>query len=333
MEAKKEYQKKIFANRLIKQYKTLSKWARKNDIYCYRLYDKDIPEIPLLLELYTSNENIPYLSVTLYKRPYDIDEDEEIAFLNEFTELSASLLEVPLSNVSTKIREKQKGLSQYNKMSNSKKLSFITKEGKAFFYINISDYLDVGLFLDNRPLRMEVAKEAKDKSVLNLFCYTASFSIHAALGGARSVCSVDSSKTALLWAEENMRLNGINHSNSFVLKNEEVMTFLDDAIAKHKKWDIIVCDPPTFSNSKRWEGFFDVNRDYLNLCCKCIKLLENEGILYFSSNSKRIKFDEEALHKASNQSIFIKDISKNSIPLDFRNKKIHKAWKIKKEEH
>ena len=330
MEAKKEYQKQIFANRLIKQYKTLSKWARKNDIYCYRLYDKDIPEIPLLLELYNSKEGIPYLSVTLYKRPYAVDEAEEKAFLDEFANLSALLLQVPIANVVTKIRKKQKGTSQYNKMKEEKSLRFVTQEGKAFFYINISDYVDVGLFLDHRPLRMQLEKEAKDKTVLNLFCYTASFSIHAILGGAKNVCSVDSSKTALLWAEENMKLNGITHTTNFVLKNMEVIAFLDEAIAKGKKWDIIICDPPTFSNSKRWEGVFDVNKDYISLCCKCIKVLEKGGTLYFSSNSKRLKFDEKILLEASSEPLFIKDISQFSIPIDFRNKKIHKAWKIKK---
>lgn len=331
MEAKTEYQKKIFANRLLKQYKILSKWARKNGIYCYRLYDKDIPEIPLLVELYTSKEGVPYLSVSLYKRPYNVNDIEEKAFLTEFAKLSASLLGVYESHVAIKVRERQKGSLQYNKMQTEKSLCFVTQEGKAFFYINISDYVDVGLFLDHRPLRMQLAKEAQNKTILNLFCYTASFSIHAFLGGANAVCSVDSSKTALLWAEENMKLNGIKHTPNFVLKNEEVISFLDDAITKNKKWDIIICDPPTFSNSKRWKGFFDVNKDYINLCCKCLKVLEKGGTLYFSSNSKRLKFDEKTLRETSGESLFIKDISQLSIPLDFRNKKIHKAWKIKKE--
>lgn len=331
MEAKREYQKNIFANRLIKQYKTLSKWARKNGICCYRLYDKDIPEIPLLLELYNSKDGIRYLSVGLYKRPYYVDENAEKMFLDEFATLSASLLGVSKTNVAIKMREKQKGNSQYQKIENNKSLCFVTQEGKAFFHINICDYVDVGLFLDHRPLRMKVAKEAKDKTILNLFCYTASFSIHAILGGAKNVCSVDTSKTALSWAEKNMKLNGIIHTPNFVLKNEEVIAFLDNAVARRKKWDIIICDPPTFSNSKRWKGVFDINKDYIDLCCKCIKVLEKDGTLYFSSNSRHLKFDEEALRKTSGESLFIKDISKESIPLDFRNKKIHKAWKIKKE--
>ena len=331
METKREYQKEIFANRLVKRYKILAKWAKKNGIYCYRLYDKDIPEIPLLIELYNSKEGIPYLSVSLYKRPYNVDEAEEKALRTELSHLSASLLGVPKTNLSIKVRERQKGTSQYEKLKNIKSLHFVTQEGRAFFAINIFDYVDVGLFLDHRTLRMQLAKEAKDKTVLNLFCYTASFSIHAILGGASAVCSVDSSKTALLWAEENMKLNGIKHNANFVLKNAEVIEFLNEAISEAKKWDIIVCDPPTFSNSKRWKGFFDVNRDYIDLCCKCIKVLEKGGTLYFSSNSRNLKFDEESLRKASGDALFIKDISKDSIPFDFRNKKIHKAWKIKKE--
>ena len=331
MNAKREYQKEIFTNRLVKQQKNLSKWARKNGIYCYRLYDKDIPEIPLLIEIYHSTNHVPYLVVSLYKRPYEVDEDEEREWLNEFAMLSASLLQVPVTNVSIKIREKQRGASQYNKRQNDENLRFVCQEGRALFNINISDYIDTGLFLDHRPLRMIIEKEAKNKNVLNLFCYTASFSVHAILGGASSVCSVDTSKSALLWAEKNMKLNGINQSNKFILKNEDVITFLDDAIEKSNKWDIIICDAPTFSNSKSRESFFDVNKDYLNLCCKCIRVLEKGGTLYFSSNSRQLKFDEELLKTSCNIKLFIKDISKVSIPVDFRNKKIHKVWKITKE--
>ncbi|MGP1437487.1 MAG: class I SAM-dependent methyltransferase [Treponema sp.] len=331
MEAKKAYQREIFTNRLIKQKRNLSKWARKNSIYCYRIYDKDIPEIPLLIELYHSKDCVPYLVVSLYKRPYEVNENEETKWVNEFAMLAASLLQIPKTNISIKIREKQRGVSQYCKIKNNKSIRFITKEGDALFYINISDYIDIGLFLDHRPLRMQIAREAKNKRVLNLFCYTASFSIHAILGGAISVCSVDTSKSVLSWAEENMKINEIEPSSNFFFKNEEVMRFLDEAIESNKKWDIIVCDPPTFSNSKSWEGFFDVNKDYIDLCCKCIKVLEKDGVLYFSYNSRQLKFDEELLRTHAKTNLFIKDISSISIPFDFRNKKIHKAWKIKKE--
>lgn len=331
MKTKKAYQKEIFTNRLIKQQRILSKWAGKNGIYCYRLYDKDIPEIPLLIDAYHSIDHEPYLIVSLYKRPYKVDENEEIAYLKEFAMLSASLLQVPSSNVAIKIREKKRGTSQYNKTENTDGLCFISKEGEALFYINISDYIDAGLFLDHRPLRLLLGKEAKNKNVLNLFCYTASFSIHAILGGARSVCSVDTSKSALLWAEKNLMLNNIKSSNNFCLVNKEAMTFLDEMVAKRKTWNLIICDPPTFSNSKSRKDFFDVNKDYVTLCCKCLKVLEKGGTLYFSSNSRQLKFDEKLLKDSNNEKLFIKDISKATIPFDFRNKNIHKTWKIVKE--
>ena len=329
--AKKEYQKEIFINRLIKQQSKLKKWIKKENIYCYRLYDKDIPEIPLVVDLYNSLEKVPYLCVSLYRRPYKTDEKEEMKEITEFAFCAGDVLGVEKDHIFIKIREKQKGSSQYQKKLDDKNGVFITKEGNALFNINLSEYIDSGLFLDHRPLRLEISKVSKGKDVLNLFCYTASFSIHAILGGAKSSLGVDTSKSALKRAKENMRLNNINLSQMFCFENMEVMQFLDNAIKMGRVWDIIICDPPTFSNSSSWKGVFDVNKDYFELCTKCIKLLRNNGSLYFSSNSRRLKFDSSLLKNTVQNNIFIKDISLSSIPKDFRNKKIHKAWKIIKE--
>ena len=201
------------------------------------------------------------------------------------------------------------------------------KEGECFFYVNVEDYLDSGLFLDHRPARSMVFKEAKNKKVLNLFSYTGSFSAHAAKGGAASVDSVDLSNTYLNWAKENLKLNKLFDEETTRLIKSDVIVFLKKAIEEQKKWDLIICDPPTFSNSKSAD-IFDVNKDWLNLCLLCLKVLAKNGRLYFSTNSQKIKFDEAELINSSEQKIRVKDITKASIPEDFRNQKIHKMWMI-----
>ena len=318
-----------FKSRLLKTYKHLSKWARKKDIHCYRIYDKDIPSIPLFIELYSSIDGECYLNVSIYRCSFD--DDEKIFSLKGKVFFCAELLSVKKENVFIKVREKKKGSSQYEKIDSKRSVRFVVREGKANIYINISDYLDVGLFLDHRPLRMYVYENAKDKDVLNLFCYTASFSIQAMLGGAKTVTSVDASNTALKRAQENMQLNGIQESDKFVLKRADVLFFLSLACKEKRRWDVIICDAPTFSDSKGRKETFDVNKDYIKLCTLCVQLLNLNGVLYFSSNSKRLKFDSSLLQSQLDFPLFIKDISIASIPEDFRNKKIHKAWKIKRE--
>lgn len=181
--------------------------------------------------------------------------------------------------------------------------------------------------MDHRPARSMVFKEAKNKKVLNLFSYTGSFSVHAAKGEAASVDSVDLSNTYLNWAKENLKLNKLFDEDKNRLIKSDVIVFLKKAIEEQKKWDLIICDPPTFSNSKSAD-IFDVNKDWLNLCLLCLKVLAKNGRLYFSTNSQKIKFDEAELINSSEQKIRVKDITKASIPEDFRNQKIHKMWMI-----
>ena len=326
-----EYQRQIFKNRLIKNNKHIAKWARRKGIFAYRVYDKDIPEVPLLLDLYHCIDGTVFLNLCLYKRPYYVCDEQEKSWLREMLLVSAEVLGVESCNVFVKVRERKKGASQYQKLNTASSIRFVVQEGKAKFYVNLSDYIDTGLFLDHRPLRLELASQSKDKDVLNLFCYTASFSVHAMLGGARSLCSVDASNTAIKWAEENMRLNGIAVGENCRLVRMDVLTFLAEAGKKGKKWDIIICDPPTFSNSKNRINFFDVNKDYLQLCMLCLNVLKEDGVLYFSSNSRTLKFDSSLLTSNVSDKLFIQDISLRTIPEDFRNKKIHKTWKIKKE--
>lgn len=327
---KNQYQAELFKNRLQKRFKHLSKWAKREGVFAYRLYDKDIPEIPLAVDIYFAETDGPekraFLLIYLYKRPYEKSQEEEREWLLVIEEAASSSLLIPKERIFIKLREKQKGKSQYEKAGSSKNLIRV-KEGECLFYINVEDYLDSGLFLDHRPARYMVFKEAKNKKVLNLFSYTGSFSVHAAKGGAVSVDSVDLSNTYLNWAKENLKLNKLFDEEKTRLIKSDVIVFLKKAIEEQKKWDLIICDPPTFSNSKSAD-IFDVNRDWLKLCLLCLKVLSKNGRLYFSTNSQKIKFDEAELINSSEQKIRIKDITKASIPEDFRNQKIHKMWMI-----
>ncbi len=354
-----EYQAEIFKNRIKKRYKHLIKWAKRNAVFAFRLYDKDIPEIPLAIDLYFENpsqQDYSYNHLTnkqdsklqnknsevspdpeaysadrlyavmfLYKRPYAKDLNTEKSWADCIIEALGEVLNIPKTKIFFKTREKQKGLSQYKKLA-SAKTKIIVKEGECLFYINLSDYLDTGLFLDHRTSRLKIFEEAKNKKLLNLYSYTGAFSIHALAANAKQVYSVDLSNTYLNIAKENLKLNRQDKSKAIFVKSC-VMKFLEESITKKAKWDIIICDPPTFSNSKQ-ANVFDINKDWKKLCCLCLKVLAPNGSLYFSSNSLKLKFDSKELKQAINKDIEIQDISLKSIPEDFRNKKIHKMWKI-----
>lgn len=330
MDNKTQYQCELLANRLTKRYKHLKKWAKRSNINCFRLYDKDIPEIPLAIDLYETETSMPgevgtfYLQIALYKRPYEKSEAEETEWLEAIKNQISFSLAIPAENIIMKTRQQQKGENQYEKLGN-KKLEFIVKENGLRFLVNLSDYIDTGLFFDHRPLRKTVQTTCSGKSVLNLFCYTGAFSAYAASGKAKSVTSVDLSKKYLDWAKKNLMLNGYSDEAKYQFIASDVKTFLEG----HKeKYDIIVLDPPTFSNSKKTENTLDINRDWpelVKLCCNC---LSDKGILYFSTNSRKIRFEEDKLPEGFSA----KDITDSTIPEDFRNMKIHQAWKIQRGE-
>ncbi len=333
---KNEYQAEVFKNRIKKRYKHLVKWAKKQDIFAFRLYDKDIPEVPIAVDLYFeykqgkaelvySPDRI-YVVMFLYKRPYEKDFEEEKVWIKQIEDSISEVLNIPSEKIFFKMREKQKGLSQYKKLD-SEKTSIIVKEGACLFYVNLSDYLDSGLFLDHRPSRLNIANEAENKRILNLYSYTGAFSIHALKANAKRVTSVDLSNTYLNIAKENLKLNNLDSSKAIFVKSC-VIKFLENSIKNKEKWDIIICDPPTFSNSKQADTF-DINKDWKMLCSLCLKVLKKNGSLYFSSNSLKLKFSNEELQKEVKKNIEIEDLSLSSIPEDFRNKKIHKMWKIK----
>lgn len=318
------YQADIYTNRLIKRSKHLRKWARRSNVFCYRIYDKDIPEIPLAVDYYQDIEDNEYLVIALYERPYDKPEAEEEVWMNAIKHASSFALSIPESNIFTKIRRRQKGDSQYEKIAEGEK-SIIIKEQGQLFQINLSDYLDTGLFFDHRPLRLAIRSQAANKTVLNLFCYTGSFSVYAAQGKASAVDSVDLSKKYLSLAKNNFSLNKlVNDAYTFI--ESDSLTFLEST---KKNWDIIILDPPTFSNSKKTETTLDINKDWPTFVNLCIEHLNPKGILYFSTNSLRLKFEEE-LVAPDCLDILISDISEETIPEDYRNTKIHRCWKIQK---
>ena len=369
MENKNAYQAELFKNRLTKRYKELRKWARKNRISCYRLYDRDIPEIPLSLDVYeflpsnvsTTLECARFLSeqnariaandpsvekeieqrrfavLYLYERPYEKPVSEEEIWLSLMAEQAASVLNIPVSHIIKKERKQQKGANQYEKSEEEfNDFTGLVQEQGQLFKLDLQSYLDTGLFFDHRPLRAKIREISGGKRVLNLFCYTGSFSVYAAQGGAKYVESVDMSNTYLSWAKENLELNGFKGKN-YVFTKTDVISWLyervkalpqnADSTAAEGNFDIIILDPPTFSNSKSTANVLDINRDWARLTGQCIKLLNPHGTLYFSTNSTKIIFDAEKIPQKDK--ITITDITSASIPKDFDGSKCHKAWEIK----
>lgn len=371
------YQANLFSNRLLKNYKQLKKWARKNKISCYRLYDRDIPEIPLAVDLYTflpdeiktklevsnflDEQNVQisantkiglemqkdelkrtYLHIYLYERPYEKEQKDEEDWLLEMKKAASSSLNIDEKNIIIKTRRKQSGneesaRNQYTKIETDKHITGFVQEQGQIFKVNLTDYIDTGLFFDHRPLRAEIRKSCDGKKVLNLFCYTGSFSVYAAQGNAKEVQSVDLSKTYLDWAKENMKMNEFSNEKKYFFTRDDVFSFLNRVNAETQNaksenfFDIIILDPPTFSNSKRTENTLDINKDWPVLIAKCLKILKTNGILYFSTNSRKLNFKTELLSETVNlNNLQIEDITIKTIPEDFRNTKIHRAWKITK---
>lgn len=307
----------MFENRLTKVFRHLKKLARRQNIACYRVYDDDIPEFPFSIELYEDK-----VYVAEYQRRHGMEEEAHETWLDGCLELISKVLEIPLDHIFVKQRQrKQNRQAQYEKLSFESQ-EMIVHEAGLKFKVNLSDYLDTGLFLDHRITRGMVREEAKDKKVLNLFCYTGSFSVYAAAGGAAQVTSTDLSKTYLSWAEENMRLNDIDVSkHEFV--HADVLQYLD--ILKLNTFDLVIMDPPTFSNSKRMKDFLDIQRDHVTLLNKVLLATKKGGVIYFSNNYRRFILDEAQIEASS-----IRDITTPTTPFDFQQKLIRKCYRIVK---
>ena len=372
-EEKTAYQAEMLLNRIKKRDKHLSKWAKRVETDAFRLYDRDIPEIPLVIDRYKDA-----VSGALFERPYEKDDAEEERWLKAMTGAISAALAIPEDHIFLKIRKRMyhaprmnpaedtsrvdeyagrgrlgrqhaghgqrgqqhttwtgeqtheagndygrgSGPSQYERESH-RNFYVDVHEGDMVFRANLSDYLDTGIFLDRRLLRRRIRAEAAGKRLLNLFCYTAGFSLAAAKGGAAAVDSVDMSNTYLDWAKVNFALNGLRAeivgaeaafagtagaagrgakaqpdmaagtaeaaAPDFRLIRADALRFLDDAARARRRWDIIVLDPPTFSNSKKMASTLDVNRDYRNLIGKCLKLVDKGGKLYFSANARHFR--------------------------------------------
>ena len=303
----------MFANRLLKNLKALGKWAKREGVDCYRVYDADMPEYAMAIDLYHD-----WVHVQEYAAPKSIDPEKAQARLFDALAAIPQALGIDKSRVIVKRRERQSGTRQYERQSAQGKFTEVN-EGGVKLLVNLTDYLDTGLFLDHRPMRLRIQREAAGKRFLNLFCYTATASVHAAKGGARSTTSVDLSKTYLDWARRNLSLNGFSDKNR--LEQGDVMAWLQ---ASRDEYELVFIDPPTFSNSKRMEGVFDVQRDHVELIDLAVARLAPGGVLYFSNNFRKFQLDEHLVERYA-----VEEISSQTIDPDFaRNTKIHRAWKI-----
>jgi 23S rRNA (cytosine1962-C5)-methyltransferase len=326
-------QAEMLENRLRKRAKHLRKWAKRIGTDAFRVYDRDIPEIPLLIELYGDAA-----AGALYARPYEKDEAEEERWLRAMSEAASAALGLPADRIFLKQRKRQRGTDQYERIADSA-VTAVVAEGGLKFSVNLSDYLDTGLFLDHRKTRALVRAEAGGKRVLNLFCYTASFSVYAASGGASEVDSVDLSNTYLDWAAENFALNGFEavHADPqeiaarrrlpgrFRLIRADALRFLTGAAEAGLSWDAIVLDPPTFSNSKKMEGTLDVRRDYRSLVESCLRVLSPGGVLWFSTNARGFSLSPDEFPQVS-----VKDIGPSTLDEDFRDRAPRACYTFRK---
>ncbi len=302
----------MLADRLKKRARHLKKWARRRGVSCYRLYDRDIPEIPLAIDWYEGRLHVAEYLRRGVERP--------ASWAEAMAAAAAQALGVPSQAVWLKRRVRQRGRAQYDKVA-ALGQRFTVCEGGLRFLVNLGDYLDTGLFLDHRELRAMVAAEAHGKDVLNLFAYTGAFSVYAAAAGARSTTTVDLSNTYLGWAADNLALNGFPVGDRHRLLRADVLQWLGEAPAG--RWDHVVVDPPTFSTSKKMAGTLDVQRDHVGLLQGARRLLRPGGILWFSTNQRTFKPVPEAF-----AGLRPEEISARTVPEDFRNKRIHRAWRL-----
>lgn len=370
---KNAYQAELFSNRLKRKYKELRKQMRKNRISCYRLYDRDIPEVPVSLDLYEflpdgvdsvmeaarfmadQNERLSandpavdkeikertWAVLYLYERPYEKSEEEETLWLNAMAKAAADILGIDKSHIIKKSRghKSHKEDEQYQKNDSQIAIEGLVQEQGQLFRVDLTSYLDTGLFFDHRPLRTTVRDTSSKKRVLNLFCYTGSFSVYAAQGNASYVESVDLSNTYLAWAKDNMKLNGFTDKKKYDFTRADCQVFLQEKavaakggkLADEELYDLIILDPPTFSNSKATSDVLDINRDWPQLVKDCLNILAPGGTLYFSTNSERIKFDISKIppKTAAGSEFTWKEITEQTISADFAGKKPHKAWEFK----
>ena len=308
----------MFENRLLKVYKHKSKLARRQNVSCYRVYDHDLPEFPFAIELY---EDKVYLAE--YLRRHGMEDDEHDAWLDNCKTIISTILSVPVNKIYDRQRRKMshKG-QQYEKLDVAEEF-FTVQENGLKFLVNLTDYLDTGLFLDHRTTRQMAREESSGKRVLNLFCYTGSFSVYTAAGSAASVTSVDLSKTYLKWAEDNMIINRFKDKERYHFIHADVKQYLKTL--QPGSFDLVIMDPPTFSNSKRMKDFLDIQKDHVELLNDVLNATAQNGIVYFSTNYTRFILEKESIHASE-----IKDITRATTPFDFEGKLKRWCYKLKK---
>ena len=309
----------MFANRLHKNLRHLGRWLKREHIHCYRLYDADIPEYAVAVDVYQGEQR--WVHIQEYEAPRHVDAGKAQARLREAVTVTRQTLEIPEQQLFLKVRRQQKGKAQYRKLGARGQFHSV-QEGGNRFLVNFSDYLDTGLFLDHRITRAMVGQLAAGRDFLNLFAYTGSATVYAARGGATSTTSVDMSRTYLDWAGRNMELNGFSGREHHLVQ-ANCLEWLERH-ADRQRFGLIFLDPPSFSSSKRMQGTFDVQRDHVRLIKTTVRLLAPDGVLIFSNNRRRFSMDRAAL-----DGLNIEDISRATLPKDFeRNPRIHNCWRI-----
>ena len=303
-------------NRLKKNLAELKPIMEKEGVTCYRIYDADMPEYSAAIDMYEGK----WINLQEYAPPATIEKEAAERRLNELVLATERATGIDIENIYIKQRKEQKGKDQYKKLASKNKF-YLAKENGVQFLVNFTDYLDTGIFLDHRPIRKFIQENSKDKRFLNLFCYTATATLDAVKGGALSTTSVDASSTYLDWAMENFKINGYSTDIGNFFYRSDALDYLWDTF---DRFDLIFCDPPTFSNSKSRDTF-DVQRDHSRLIDACMMHLEKNGMLIFSNNFRRFKMDDYILTKYS-----VEDITPTTIGSDFeRDPKIHKCFIIK----
>jgi 23S rRNA (cytosine1962-C5)-methyltransferase len=306
----------MFRNRLVKVFRHIGRQAEKLGVSCYRVYDHDLPEFPLCIEFYGDK-----LYVAEYKRRHGMMEEEHDDWMEKSLKVITEVLDIPGENIFLKLRQRKPGrLGQYRKFDEVKN-EFIAEENGLKFIVNLSDYLDTGLFLDHRITRQNIKTEAIGKKVLNLFGYTGSFSVYAAAGKAAEVMTVDLSGTYLDWAKKNMALNGFTDQSKYQFIQADVKQYIKTLPAGY--FNLVVIDPPTFSNSKRMKDFLDIQRDHAEMINDCLKGMKAGGVLYFSTNFSKFILDKEKINASS-----IKDMTKATTPFDFDGRLFRRCFQI-----
>jgi 23S rRNA (guanine2445-N2)-methyltransferase / 23S rRNA (guanine2069-N7)-methyltransferase len=307
----------MFANRLRKNLRHLGKWARRERVTCYRVYDADLPDYALAVDLYEE-----WAHVQEYAAPATVDPARAQARLADAMAVVPDVLDMPADRVVLKVRRRQKGLAQYERQGATGRFHEV-HEGGLRFLVNLTDYLDTGLFLDHRPTRALIRGVARGGRFLNLFAYTGAASVYAAAGGAASTTTVDMSSVYLDWARRNMALNGFAEGQTHRFVRADCLAWL--ATPRPERYHAIFVDPPTFSNSKRMgENTFEVQRDHDALLGSVARLLARDGVILFSNNFRHFK-----MHRSALPDLTIEEITHSTIPPDFqRNPRIHTCWRI-----